>query len=812
MKHTRLLLIVVAYAAIIGVAPTPVCQAGDDVVSARHKIEAFDLSDVALLPSPFLDAQQKNSNYLLSVEPDRLLARIRKNSGLEPKAEGYGGWEAQSISGHSLGHYLSAVAKSYASTGDKRFKDRADYIVSELKACQEKYGTGMLPLDEHYEKVFGEIARGDVRTQGFDLNGLWVPWYAMHKVFAGVLDAYRYCDSPNALDVAKRFGDWAIEATKNLSFEQFQKMLLCEYGGTNDAFYSLYAATGDEKYLRQGDRFYDEVILKPLREERDQLRGRHANTQIPKIIGLARRYEVAPKDDIDAYKTANFFWTRVSRHHSYAIGGNSSGEHFGEPDVISTRLSNSTCETCNTYNMLKLTQKLYQQSGDVEYMNFFERALCNHILASVDRDLARPNSLYTYFVPLIQGGFRHYSTAERDWTCCHGTGMENHAQYNGEIYYREKGSDGIDVLYVNLYIPSRLQWREKDVVVEISPDGKFSVDAKSDVKFVVKARVPNNCDVQGDAKALDGYITLGENWSQGKTEKELPFAPRWTVEPTPDNPNMIAIFFGPFLYAAEIGAVDKPVASLLEVSPTSVASNEVKAATIPVVIQQGDDKLELEPKSAAFASLFDLPTAVPLDAAEPQPTSLAPFFQAKERYVAYFNLFTETTWKEKQEAYQRALKRRLEIEKNTIDHFQPGEMQPERDANFAGEKTFAGEFNGRKWRDARDGGWFEFDLKVDPEKETLLLLDYWGDETGNRNFDILVDGQKIAERRLANDRPGTFFEESYPIPNPEKRAKVRVRLQGKPGATAGGIFGARSILRSFEKEYFGESERQPRRN
>ena len=806
MKHTRLLLALLALSTLFGASASDLCHAGDDVIAARHKIEAFDPSDVTLSPSPFLDAQTKNSAYLLSVDPDRLLARIRKNSGLEPKSEGYGGWEAQSIAGHSLGHYLSAVSKNYAATGDKRFKERADYIVSELKACQEKLGSGMLPGDERYGKVFAEISRGEVRSQGFDLNGLWVPWYSIHKVFAGILDAYRFCDSPDALEVAKRLGDWGIETTKDMTFEQFQKMLLCEYGGTNDAYYCLYAATGDEKYLRQGDRFWDNPILKPLREQRDELQGRHANTQIPKIIGLARRYEITESDEIEAYKTATFFWTRVARYHSYAIGGNSSGEHFGAPGVISTRLSNSTCETCNTYNMLKLTQKLYQQTGDVEYMNFFERALCNHILSSLDRELDHKNSLYTYFVPLQSGSFRRYSTAENDWTCCHGTGMENHAQYNGEIYYRETNEDGDDVLYVNLYIPSKLQWREKNVSVEITSDGRLVVDAQQDAKFLVKARVPNNCDLMGDAKESEGYVLVNDGvWTKGRTEWQIPFQAKWVVEPTPDNNDVAALFYGPFLYVADLGATNKHVVSPLD--PSTATNDSNSAVTIPVVIKQGSETITLSKGDVANASLFNIPNAVKLENAQPQATTLVPFFRAQQRYVAYFNLFTEKTWQEKRQEYQRALERKIAVEKNTIDFFQPGEMQPERDANFNGEKSFNGTFNGRKWRDARDGGWFEFDMKVDPNNETILLLDYWGDETGNRNFEILVDGKKVADRKLAADKPGKFFEEPYPVPNPEKREKVRVRLQGKPGATAGGIFGARTILKSFEKEYFNDSDK-----
>ena len=777
--------------------------ATDDVVAAKRSVEPFELSQVKLLPSPFKDAQDKNSEYLLSVDPDRLIARLRENVGLEPKAKNYGGWEAQSIAGHSLGHYLSAVSKSYASTGDERFKERAEYIASELAQCQEAAGSGILAGDPNYFKVFEEVARGDIRTQGFDLNGLWVPWYTLHKIGAGLLDAYHYCDCQQALDVAKRLGDWAVDVTKNLNFDQMPNMLRCEYGGTNDAFYSLYAATGDEKYLKAGDRFYDLAVVKPLSEGRDELQNRHANTQIPKMVGLARRFEVAGNGELNAFPTADFFWKRVTGFHTYAIGGNSNGEHFGAPGVISARFSDSSCETCNTYNMLKLTQKLYLQSGDVKYINYFERALYNHILSSIDKtdDL---NRLYTYYIPLTPGGFLTYSTRETHWTCCHGTGMENHAQYNGEIYYHKTAEDGTDVLYVNLLIPSTLDWAEKGVVVTLDANGALSVDAKDDVALDVKVRVPNNCRVDGDGADVDGgYYAVGSQWTKGQTVKQLPFLADWIVEPTPDNPNVAAFFRGPVLYAGDVGPISAPLATQVEVEANQAPSN---AIVLPVVVSDSRVPSDLvdDASNDKKRSFFETPEKATLTKAVPGVVSLVPFYKAKERYLAYFDFFTDATWKEKQKEYEAAREQRAKLAEATLQFFQPGEMQPERDVNFQGEKSANGTHMGRKWRDARDGGFFEFDMKVDPEKPCVLVISYWGDDSGNRVFDILVDGQKIAERRLNRDRPGKFFDECYAIPNPDKKSVVRVRFQAKPGAMAGGVFGARTIYEDAREELFGK--------
>lgn len=770
-----------------------------DLVPSRHKIEPFELSQVRLLSSPFKEAQDKDIEYLLSVEPDRLLARFRENAGLVPRAKSYGGWEAQSIAGHSLGHYLSALSKGYASTGDERLKERATYITSELAQCQEAAKSGMLAGDSRYARVFEEISRGEIRSQGFDLNGLWVPWYVLHKLLAGLLDAYHYCDDQEALNTAKRLGDWGIGIIDNLSFEQMQKMLACEYGGTNEAYYSLYAATGNEKYLAAGDRFHDLAILQALEEGRDELQGRHANTQIPKIIGLARRHELTGEENDKAFLTAKFFWERVTDYHTYAIGGNSSGEHFGKPGVLSTRLTDTTCETCNTYNMLKLTQKLYMMTGDVAYINYFECALYNHILVSIDRSPDR-DRLYTYFVPLISGGFRTYSTRENHWTCCHGTGMENHTQYNGEIYYHETLADGSEILYVNILIPSTLDWKEKGVTVILDSHGVLTVESQTDAKITVKVRIPNNCYADDDETRLeDSYYVFVKTESHAKVSQALPFFANWKLESTQDNPNVAAFFRGPILYSGDLGSIDVPLVSQLDAE-----LNSAQGVVLPVVVSDQLDPNELvdDAGQGRRCSFFSTPERATLIKAKPHNVTLTPFYAAQERYCVYFDFFTNAAWSEKEKEYEAERARRLKLSQSTLQYFQPGEMQSERDVNFSGKNTANGEHMGRKWRDARDGS-FEFDMKVDPEKPCSLVITYWGDETGNRKFDIIVDDQKLAERKLYRDHPGQFFDEAYPIPNPNKKQTVRVKFESKPGSTAGGIFGARTIYEEARAELFG---------
>lgn len=464
-----------------GLADEPADQSKQNSLEAmRVKVRSYPLEQVRLLDGPFKDAQERSARYLLAVEPDRLLSWFRKNAGLTPKAENYPGWESRGIAGHSLGHYLSGCSMMYAATGDRRFKDKVDYIVQELAECQEAGKDGLIAAIPDARRIFSEIAKGDIRSSGFDLNGGWVPWYTLHKQFVGLIDAYRYCENKQALSVVRKFGDWAIETTQNLDDRKFEQMLHCEFGGMNEVLAELYAVTGEKKYLDLAERFYHHAILDPLAAGRDELRGKHANTQVPKILGLARLYELTGKESYR--KTAEYFWDRVVNHHSYVNGGNSMDEHFGEPDKLNDRLNAQTAETCNTHNMIRLSRYLYTWSGDPKYAAYIERAQFNHILASQEPDEGR----VTYFVPLESGQSKYYiplfEPAHRTFSCCHGTGMENHAKYGSFIFYHEKASDGIDVIHVNLHAAAELDWKERGIKIRVTTN--FPSSTHFDIRYV----------------------------------------------------------------------------------------------------------------------------------------------------------------------------------------------------------------------------------------------------------------------------------------------------------------------------------------
>jgi DUF1680 family protein len=748
--------------------------------ATRVTLEAqeFPLEDVRLLDGPFKAAMLRDSAYLLRLDPDRLLSGFRKEAGLTPKAKAYGGWESMTIAGHSLGHYLSACALMFASTGDARFRERVNYIVSELDACQRANGNGYVAAIPNGKKIFHEISAGDIRVKPFDLNGGWVPWYTLHKLFAGLLEVHRHFQNTNALDVAVKLADWADATVADLTEDQFQHMLGCEHGGMNEVLAELYARTGNEKYLRLSRRFHHKAVLEPLAQREDHLQGLHANTQIPKLIGLARRYELT--GDVADKTAAEFFWDRVVHHHSYVNGGNSDGERFGPPDKLNNRLSDNMSETCNTYNMLKLTRHLFEWHTSAEYADYYERALYNHILASQDPD----DGMVCYYVPLRAGSQKEYSKPFDSFWCCVGTGMENHAKYGEAIYFHNDNA-----IWVNLFIPSELTWREQRVSLRQETSypeaGKvsFAVKAPRPVSFSLRLRYPGwaqgvSVSVNGQPQRVEAkpgsFIELERTWKNGdRVELTIPMSLR--LEALPDNPRRVAILYGPTVLAGDLGA----------------EAHSETVSLVPAFVAEGNEPSQwMKPVAAEPLTFRTTNTGRPGD------VTLYPFYRMHhKRYAVYWDLLNEQQWTEREANYTKELERLRRLEAATIDFVQPGETQTEKAHNLQGERTEAGENAGRKWRHAAEGGWVSFDLKALPDGPLALVCSYWGGESGPRNFDILVDGKKIAAQSLHNDKPGEFFDVTYAIPPELTRGKnkITIRFQAQPGNFAGGFYGLRVI-------------------
>jgi len=614
---------------------------GDITPAVTLQAQPFPLSQVQLLDSPFREAMLRDGNYLISLEPDRLLSWFRKEAGLQPKGEVYGGWESQGIAGHTLGHYLSACSQMYASTGDRRFLDRVNYIVGELAVCQGANRNGYVAAIPNGKEIFDKIAHSEIQSKDFGLNGGWVPWYTLHKEFAGLIDAYQFCGNTQALEVATQLANWADATTKNLTEAQWQTMLACEQGGMNESLANLYAITGNTNYLTLAKKFYHAAVMDPLARGEDKLNRLHSNMQIPKVIGAARIYELT--GDEHYADIANFFWKDVTLNRSFVIGGNGDREHFFPTNDFAGHLSAETAETCCTYNMLKLTRHLFEWSPDAAEMDYYERALYNHILASQDPD----TGLFAYFMSLKPGHFKTYSTPVNSFWCCVGTGMENHAKYGDTIYFHGDGS-----LYVNLFIASELSWPEKNLIVRQEttfPESdttrlKFKSDAP--VRLALKVRWPawvETIVVRVDGKKQiipggpDSYFTLDREWRTGDTvEIQLPM--KLHTEPLPGATNIVALLYGPIVLAAELGTKGMPNPH----ATNQLDLVKVPDPEVPVFVAEENSLLKhIKPVSSQPLTFRTK------NLGKPDDVTFIPYYElSDERYSIYWSVVSPADWKE----------------------------------------------------------------------------------------------------------------------------------------------------------------------
>ena len=744
------------------------------------KAYAFNLRDVRLLEgSPFKHAMDMDAGYLMDIEPARLLYRFYKNAHLPVKDSIYGGWESEGLSGHTMGHYLSALSMMYASTDEAPFKERVEYIVDELEKCQQARNTGYIGAIPNEDDLFARVARGDIKSGGFDLNGGWSPWYTVHKLMSGLVDAYLYCDNKKALKLVTGMADWVYNTINGLTQDQLNQMLRCEFGGMNDVLANIYRITGNKKYLDLSYKFFDNFVMEPLSQKIDPMPGKHANTQVPKAIGSATQYAVSGNERDKTI--ASFFWSTMVNHHSYVIGGNSNYEYCGEPDKLNDRLSDNTAETCNSYNMLKLTRHLFTWKPDSKLADYYERTLFNHILASQNP----ADGMMCYFIPLRMGARKTFSDKFNTFTCCVGTGMENHSKYAESIYY--EGADGS--LFVNQFISSKLTWRTNGVTITQTtsfpeaPLSTIKVETSSEKQFTMKIRYPAwatrgvQLKINGvKAKLIrdeDGYLNIIRNWNNNDSVNiEIPMSLYATS--MPDNPNRIAFLYGPIVLAGQLG---KEMPDPVYGAPVLLTNNK----NVADWVQPVKDTL-----------LFRLNGV-----GKPNDVDLAPFYKTYDQYYSvYWDYFTNTEWTARQTAYEAEKKKQKELDERTIDVMRLGEMQPERDHKLkASEQSFTEIALGRGGREVRNGGFFSFEMKVLPGVESVLLLSYMGDDKG-RAFDILIDGKKIATQELKGAEPGRFFDVEYPIPAEllKGKSKVEVKIQAYPGKTAGRVFSPR-ILR-----------------
>ncbi len=536
----------------------------------NERLEAFPLSCVTLLDSYEANAFSLEKNYLKTLDPDRLLKGFYDIGGIESHHELYGGWENSNIQGHTMGHYLTALAQAYAACGDREFKITADYVVRELAKCQAENGYLAAIPEEHYIKLERGIT-----------EGTWVPWYTMHKILSGLIAVYQLTENEKALTVASRLGDWVYSHTSQWSEETQKTVLNIEYGGMNDCLYELYSLTKKESHLSAAHSFDEIPLFEALYKGEDILDGKHANTTIPKFLGAANRYFVLGEGEEFYLNAAMNFWDTVVNNHSYITGGNSEWEHFGTPNILDAERTECNCETCNTYNMLKLTRRLFMLTGDKKYRDYYERTFINAILSSQNPE----TGMTTYFQPMATGFFKVYSSPFEHFWCCTGSGMENFSKLGDSIYFH-----GDNCLYVNRLTSSELTWAEKGITLTQTatlPEVTFTVTGNAE--FGLKLPLPSWCKevpnvkINGEAVEIteeNGFITLDRKWQNGdKLEYILPM--KIEFHRLPDNENALCFTYGPYVLSADLGREDMGT-SVTGVNVTIPLGDESESGKIKV--------------------------------------------------------------------------------------------------------------------------------------------------------------------------------------------------------------------------------------
>jgi DUF1680 family protein len=768
------------------------------VYGQSAKLESFPLSSVRLLESPFKAAQQTDMKYILSLDANRLLAPYFKEAGLETKAINYPNWENTGLDGHIGGHYLSALSEMYAATANQQIKERLDYMLDGLEKCQQKNGNGYIGGVPGSKALWEEIAKGKIDAGSFSLNKKWVPWYNIHKVYAGLVDAYKLTANEKAKKMLIQLSDWCLTLTAKLSDDQIQQMLRSEHGGMNEIFADVAVITGDKKYLVLAQKFSHKEILNPLLENKDALNGIHANTQIPKVIGFMRVAEVS--GDKNWANAANFFWKTVVDNRTISIGGNSVREHFN-PDIdFSSMLeSREGPETCNSYNMLKLTKHLFLANPSSKYMDYYERTTYNHILSS-----QHPDGGFVYFTPIRPRHYRVYSEAQHSFWCCVGSGLENHGKYGELIYAHDKQN-----LYVNLFIPSTLNWKEKGIT--LTQNTKFPFEEQSSIKltlkvpqtFAIKFRYPswvedgkmkitvNNKEISL-TKDLNSYVSIDRKWKTGDViSVVLPMQNK--TEQLPDKSDWVSFLHGPIVLAAVTDTTDLKGLIADDSRMGHIASGAIYPIEDAPLLVSNNADLAASLKSVANKP-FTFSASDIIYQEKYKNLQLVPFFQIHDaRYMIYWPYTTKEKLPEIQKAMKDREEAQMKLEAITLDVVTAGEQQPESDHNFKGEKTDTGMFKERHYRNGQ--GFFSYDLKNNLLEGHKLRITYFGADK-NRNFDVFVNDVLVATINMDGSEGNQFIDKIVELPAVILNAKpkiLQVQFKAKPNSTITGIYEVRLL-------------------
>ena len=772
-------------------------------INAQDKLypNEFPLSQITLLEGPLKHARDLNIETLLKYDCDRLMAPYRKEAGLTPKAKCYPNWDG--LDGHVGGHYLTAMAIN-AATGNKECRKRMEYIISEIAECAEancknhpQWGVGYMGGMPNSQNIWNGFKDGDFRVY----SGSWAPFYNLHKMYAGLRDAWLYCGNEQAKSLFLQFCNWAIHITSGLSDEQMERMLDNEHGGMNEVLADAYAITHEQKYLDCAKRFSHKRLFTPMSQRQDCLDNMHANTQVPKVIGFERISELSGNEDY--HVASSFFWDIVTGERSLAFGGNSRREHFPAKDACMDFINDiDGPESCNTNNMLKLTEDLHRRNPEARYADYYELATFNHILSTQHPE----HGGYVYFTPTRPRHYRNYSAPNEAMWCCVGTGMENHGKY-GQFIYTHVG----DALFVNLYAASQLDWKERGITLRQETAFPYSENstitiAEGKGTFNLMVRYPGwvhpgEFKVSVNGKPADiitgpsSYVSINRKWKKGDVVN-INFPMHSSLRYLPNEPQYVALMHGPILLGMKTGTE----------SMASLIADDSRFGQYAGGPKQPIDKapILINNDIASIPSQLTPVPGKPLHFTLSTRTEnkiegeLQPFFEIHDsRYMIYWLALTEGSYKQYIDNIAKQEQERQALEASTVDKVQPGEQQPETDHQMETDESYTGNTNNVFYRDARNGHYFSYLMQTDGLTNLKLRLKYWGvGEWKSHEFDIYIDD--VLLRSINNTgkyRISEFKAETYDIPATllQDKKQVRVKFVAKPNKQIGEIYEVRLI-------------------
>ena len=775
-------------------------------VVAQDKLykDEFPLGDITLLDGPLKHARDLNVQVLLKYDCDRMLAPYRKEAGLQPRKPSYPNWDG--LDGHVGGHYLSALAIN-AATGNEECRKRMEYMISELQLVLDANNQRPAAWCHNYiggvpnsAKMWTAFSKGDFGPY----FGTWAPFYNIHKMYAGLRDAWLYCGNEQAKNLFLKFCDWAVDITRDLNDEQMEKMLGNEHGGMNEVLADAYAITGEQKYLDCARRFSHRMLLVPLENGKDCLDNMHANTQIPKVIGYQRIAELA--HDVQYHNASEYFWEIVTRQRSLALGGNSRREHFPTKENCIDYINDiDGPESCNTYNMLKLTEDLNRVKPNGMYGDFYETAMFNHILSAQHPQ----HGGYVYFTSARPRHYRNYSAPNEAMWCCVGTGMEDHGKYGQFVWTHDKGVKAEDdALYVNLFVASELNWKDRKMVIRQQtafPYAETSVVevAKGKGTFILKVRKPSWCEnftVKGvgfdaDSYEENGFVCIKRKWKKGDQIK-ISMPMHAYIKPMINVPQYVAIMYGPILLGMKTGTEDMR-GLIADDSRFGQYAGGKKLALdeAPILLPKHLDDIAKNLKPVPGKPLhFKLATRME-NAIDGE---LQPFFEIHDsRYMMYWLALGENDYKAYMQKLADEEKARQALEARTVDKVNPGEQQPETDHRMETDDSNKGNTEGIFFRDAKDGHYFSYLMQTKGETNLSLQLKFWGqDEWRTSEFDIYVNDKLLCSVNNSHRWRTTQFKTvDYAIPSEFVKGKkeIRVKFVAQKGKQVGQIYGVRLV-------------------